>query len=220
MKKLILLMGILLCIGCGQQGFRGNPGAIQVGASIGGIVGSIIGGNMGGYNGSSVGALVGTLAGAAVGNAATTPKEATDRLIIDNGYGLEIYESEQAPFQEIPQLDVRIKDIRFIDEGRNQVIDAGEQSKIIFDVVSLAKLPLHGVTVYVEEISGIKHLEISSTLQISSLLPGSKIRCTAIVSAGKKLKTGTAVFRIQACQQNGSCSPLREFSLPLQGKKK
>lgn len=217
MKKIILFIGILLLASCSGQGFRGNPGAIQVGASIGGIVGSIIGGNMGGYNGSSVGALVGTVAGAAVGNAATTPKK---EIMIYRGYDPpEIYE-EGIRMQEMPELEVVIKNIRFIDEGRNQAISAGEKSQIIFDLVSLAGLPIHGVTVYVEDISDTKHLKISSPLQISSLLPGSKLRCTAVVTAGKKLKSGAAAFRIQACEREGACSPAREFSIPLQGKKK
>lgn len=216
MRKAIICISLCsLLWGCGPNGLQGNPIAIQAGASIGGLLGTIVGDQIGGYNGSAIGSIVGTVAGAAVGNAVTTPKN-----IEDSGYYEEyepIVRAERAPVRE---SDLRIKNIRFIDDNRNQAIDANEDSKIIFEIFNEGNRSIYGIVPEVTEVSGIKHLQISPSVIIKVLQPGERVRYTTTVSAGKRLKDGSATFVIHACDDTGSCSPEREFSITTQKRKK
>lgn len=216
MRKAIICISLCsLLWGCGPNGLQGNPVAVQAGASIGGLIGAIIGDRVGGYNGSAIGSLVGTVAGAAVGNAVTTPKNMED----DDYY--KEYEPVMQP-DRIPvrTMELQIKNIRFIDDNRNQTIDANENSKIIFEIFNEGKGNAYGIVPEVAEVSGIKHLQISPSVTIKMLQPGERVRYTATVSAGKKLKSGTATFTVRACDGTGNCSSEREFSIATRKKTK
>lgn len=212
MRKAIICISLCSLLGaCGPNGLQGNPVAVQAGASIGGLLGAIIGDRVGGYNGSAIGSIVGTVAGAAVGNAVTTPKNTEDE-----GYYNEyepMLEPETAPMQE---SSLRIKNIRFIDDNRNQIIDADENSKIIFEIFNEGDGNVYDIIPDIAEVSGMKHLRISPAATIRVLQPGERVRYTATVSAGKKLKNGSATFVIRACDDTGNCSPEREFSITTQ----
>lgn len=212
MRKAIICISLCsLLWGCSPNGLQGNPAAVQAGASIGGLIGAIIGDRVGGYNGSAIGSLVGTVAGAAVGNAVTTPRDTEN----DDYY--EEYEPVMQP-ERVParQSGLRIKNIRFIDDNRNRTIDAYENSKIIFEILNEGDGNAYGIVPEVAEVSGMKHLQISPSVTINMLQPGERVRYTATVSAGKKLKNGNATFLIRACDDAGSCSPEREFSIATQ----
>ena len=153
MKKqlTVFLLSVLLLSGC-ASGRMGNPGAIVAGASIGGSLGGSIGGLIGdnnrgwrgGYRGSAIGNIVGTIAGAAIGSALTAPRQ---EPIEDDAYVPEVREvrvqkyKKQSVQQPVSQL--KLRRIRFIDDNRSHVIDAGENSKIIFvDWYSYRLVPL------------------------------------------------------------------------------
>ena len=70
------------------------------------------------------------------------------------------------------------------------------------------------LTPVVEEITGMKHLEISPSAQISYLPQGDRVRYTATIAGGKRLKSGEAVFRVYTTESNGAVSEPHEFSLP------
>ena len=168
----------------------------------------------GGYFGSQFGALIGTVAGAAVGNAITTPRKE------------KVYETEQ-PRQDNRSSEsyyapsgLQITNIRFIDENRNQTIDADEQCKLIFDIVNNGEVAAYNVTPIVEEVSGMKHVEVSPSAQISYMPVGNRIRYTAVVQGGKRLKTGEAVFRVYTSESNGALSDTHEFAIPTAKKSK
>ena len=120
--------------------------AVQAGAAIGGVLGAIVGDRAGGYNGSQFGALLGTVTGAAVGNAITTPREKTYQV---EEYYVKTYPSssqyEHTSSYE-PSSGLRIINLRFIDDNRNHVIDAEEDSKLVFDVVNDGDVPAYNVT--------------------------------------------------------------------------
>ena len=214
MKKIafVLLTSALLA-GCSPNGMQGNPAAVQAGAAIGGVLGAIIGDRAGGYNGSQFGALIGTVAGAAVGNAATTPRKETYQ---EDGYYVE--STPSVPYHERlqPTSGLQITNLRFIDTNRNHVIDAEEDSKLVFDVVNEGDAPAYNVTPIIEEVSGMKHVLISPSQQIAYMPVGNRIRYTATINGGKKLKTGEATFRVYATESNGAVSGVHEFSLPTQ----
>ena len=210
MKKqlTVILLSALILSGC-ASGRMGNPGAIMAGASIGGSLGRSIGGLIGdnnhgwrgGYRGSAIGNIVGTIAGAAIGNALTAPRQ---EQIEEDAYIPEVREVrvqkyKKQPVQQ-PISQLKLRKIRFIDDNRSHVIDAGENSKIIFEIMNEGRNPVYNVVpVMVEEI-----------------LPGEGIRYTASIYAGEKLKDGEVTFRVAVADENGVICDSQEFTLPTQ----
>ena len=180
MRKMIFILCIptALLSACSPSGMQGNPAAVQAGAAIGGVLGAIVGDRAGGYNGSQFGALLGTVTGAAVGNAITTPREETYQV---EEYYVKTYPSssqyEHTSSYE-PSSGLRIINLRFIDDNRNHVIDAEEDSKLVFDVVNDGDVPAYNVTPVIEEMSGMKHILISPSAQIAYMPVGNPVSYT------------------------------------------
>ena len=208
MRKMIFILCIptALLSACSPSGMQGNPAAVQAG----------VGDRAGGYNGSQFGALLGTVTGAAVGNAITTPREETYQV---EEYYVKTYPSssqyEHTSSYE-PSSGLRIINLRFIDDNRNHVIDAEEDSKLVVDVVNDGDVPAYNVTPVIEEMSGMKHILISPSAQIAYMPVGNQIRYTATIRGGRKLKTGQAQFRVFATESNGAVTEAHEFTLPTQ----
>lgn len=208
MKKLLLLLMVAVSMSsCYTTSMKGSPAAVAAGSSIGGVLGSIVGDRAGGWRGSQFGALVGTVAGAAIGNAVTTPRQ--EKVVVEERY------PENAPTEPYyAPSGLRVTNIRFIDDNRNHTIDAGENCKLVFDIVNEGDVSAYNITPIVEEVSGIKHIGISPSAQISYLPQGDKVRYTATIAGGKRLKSGEAVFRVYTTESNGAVSVTQEFSLP------
>lgn len=230
-KTILTLLSVALLSGCSPYGMQGNPAAVQAGAAIGGVLGAIVGDRAGGYNGSQFGALIGTVAGAAAGNAVTTPREESyqvDEYYVKSRSSAPQYENssrygndsryEDTPYYENTPLasGLRIINLRFIDDNRNHVIDAEEDSKLVFDIVNDGDMPAYNVTPVIEEVSGMKHLLVSPSAQIAYMPVGNQIRYTATIRGGRKLKAGEAQFRVYATESNGAMTEMHEFSLPTQ----
>ena len=198
-----IMLSSVLCTSCVTTSFSGSPAAVSAGASIGGVLGSIVGDRAGGYHGSQFGVLIGTVAGAAVGNAVTTPRQDTREIVVNSPS-----ESYYAP------SGLQIINLRFVDDNRNHVIDANESCKLVFDIVNEGDVSAYNITPIIEETSGIKHLAISPSAQISYLPQGDRVRYTATITGGKRLKSGEAMFRIYTTESNGAVSEAHEFSLP------
>lgn len=228
MKKQLtaILLFALMVSGC-ASGRMGNPGAIVAGASIGGSLGGSIGGLIGdnnrgwrgGYRGSAIGNIVGTIAGAAIGNALTAPKQQDP--IEDYAYVPEVREVRVQKYKKQPQVQqpltqLKLRKIRFIDDNRNHVIDAGENSKIIFEVMNEGRHPVYNVVPVVETVGKVKHIGISPSVMVEEILPGEGIRYTATVHAGEKLKDGEVTFRVAVADENGMVCDSQEFTLPTQ----
>lgn len=220
MKKTILTCAIasLLLSACSPQGMQGSPAGIQAGAAIGGVLGSIVGDHAGGFHGSQFGALLGTVAGAAVGNAVTTPREQDYE---PDEYNVKEHRSRHDGYSTYyedtpPASGLKIVNLRFIDDNRNHLIDAGEDAKLVFDIVNHGRVPAYNVVPVVEEVTGMKHLSISPSTQISYMPVGNRIRYTATIRGGRKLKNGQAEFRVYAVESNGAVTEVHEFALPTQ----
>ncbi len=226
MKKqlTVVLLSVLLLSGC-ASGRMGNPGAIVAGASIGGSLGGSIGGLIGdnnrgwrgGYRGSAIGNIVGTIAGAAIGSALTAPRQ---EPIEDDAYVPEVREvrvqkyKKQSVQQPVSQL--KLRRIRFIDDNRSHVIDAGENSKIIFEIMNEGRKPVYNVVPVVETVGKVKHIGISPSVMVEEILPGEGIRYTASIHAGDRLKDGEVTFRVAVADENGVICDSQEFTLPTQ----
>ena len=223
MKKLIvwMILSTFLLSGCVSGRMSGTRGDVVAGASIGGSVGSAIGGLIGennhgwrgGYRGSAIGTIVGTVAGAAIGNAVSTPRNREEGYVEITEKRYNSKPQSQRPAQ-IP--DLRIRNIRFIDTNRNHVIDAGENSKVIFEVVNEGRTPVYDIVPTVEEITGMKNIYISPSVMIEKIAPGEGIRYTATVYGGEKLKNGEVVLRVTVAAGDYSECDWQEFSLPTQ----
>lgn len=205
-KVIVMLLSALMLTSCYTTRMGGSPAAVSAGASIGGVLGSIVGDRAGGYGGSQFGALLGTVAGAAIGNAVTTPpKEKVYRETEETNVPSGSYNAVSG---------LQITNIRFIDDNRNQAIDAGESCKIIFEIVNAGDVAAYNIVPVVEETSGMKHLQISPAAQIAYMDKDDRIRYTAVINAGKRLKSGEAVFRVYTSESNGAVSDIHEFSIP------
>lgn len=210
MKKIFVLLALVASLSsCYTVSMQGSPAAVAAGSSIGGVLGSIVGDKVNGWNGAQVGALVGTVAGAMIGNAVTTPRQET--VIVEESQPAEPYYAPSG---------LRITNIRFIDANRNHIIDAEENSKLVFDIVNEGDVSAYNITPIIEEVSGIKHINISPSAQISYLPQGDRVRYTATIAGGKRLKSGEAVFRVYTTESNGAVSETHEFSLPTAKKNK
>ena len=205
-KVIVMLLSALMLTSCYTTRMGGSPAAVSAGASIGGVLGSIVGDRAGGYGGSQFGALLGTVAGAAIGNAVTTPpKEKVYRETEETNIPSGSYNAVSG---------LQITNIRFIDDNRNQAIDAGESCKIIFEIVNAGDVAAYNIVPVVEETSGMKHLQISPAAQVAYMDKDDRIRYTAVINAGKRLKSGEAVFRVYTTESNGAVSDIHEFSIP------
>ena len=205
-KVIVMLLSALMLTSCYTTRMGGSPAAVSAGASIGGVLGSIVGDRAGGYGGSQFGALLGTVAGAAIGNAVTTPpKEKVYRETEETNVPSGSYNAVSG---------LQITNIRFIDDNRNQAIDAGESCKIIFEIVNAGDVAAYNIVRVVEETSGMKHLQISPAAQVAYMDKDDRIRYTAVINAGKRLKSGEAVFRVYTSESNGAVSDIHEFSIP------
>lgn len=207
-----MFFSALLLSGCASGRMSGNPGAVMAGASIGGTVGSAIGGIIGenhgwrgGRRGSAIGTIVGTIAGAAIGNAASTPRQQQEG-----------YVPQPQPQRSAPVSDLRIRNLRFIDDNRNHVIDSDENSKVIFEIVNEGRSTVYNVVPIVEETTGMKNIYISPSVMIEQINPGEGIRYTATIYAGKKLKNGEAVLRVAVADEGNEAADWQEFTLPTQ----
>lgn len=222
-----ILLAALLLSGC-ASGRMGNPTAIGVGASVGGNIGGALGGIIGessggwrgGYRGSAIGTIVGTVAGAAIGHVMTAPKEerkeegiyipeVVERCPSEKEWKCDKKSSQTQ--RDVSQL--KLRNLRFIDDNRNHVIDAGESCKILFEVINEGKRPAYNVIPIVETVERNKHIGISSTVMIEEILPGEGIRYTATIYGKKKLKNGEVLFRVAIAEESGMICDFQEFLL-------
>ena len=218
MKKVAILLLIvsLLSSGCGTTQPE-RTGAIVGGAAIGNSVGGAIGGLVGdsrhgwrgSYRGSAIGSIVGTLAGAAIGGALTAPKSREENR---TNYPVEQVYAEP-DYTQSALSSLYIRNIRFIDNDRDHVISSGENSKIIFEIMNEGNEIAYNVIPSVAEISGMKHLHISPSILVEQIQPGNGVKYTATVTAGKRIKTGTATFQLAVTDTRGQMYDQKEFTL-------
>lgn len=109
---------------------------------------------------------------------------------------------------------IEIRNARFVDDNQDGMIERGELSKIIFEVVNRGETALYDVQPTVVEAGGNKHIYISPNMHIEKIMPGKGIRYTALVKADNRLKAGTAKFCVSVIQGNKAMSKVSEFNIP------
>lgn len=231
MKKIVMgcLVGALTLGGCGTTNPNSLTG-VMIGASVGGELGGAIGGIWGGtgrdwygsYRGSAIGTIVGTVAGAAIGHVITSSGE---RRSDEEGYAPVVKDArrmEQSAGSRRPMIEsplmVRVKNLRFIDESRNQAIEAGETCKLLFEVMNEDSREVRNVLPVVEIVENGKYIGVSPSVMIERIAPGEGFRYTASLYANRKLKNGQAVVRVALADEEGRLADVKEFSLPTRRK--
>lgn len=223
----MLVFPLLLtsCYGPSRQ-FAGT----MIGAHVGGALGSAIFGGRHSYSGAVFGDVVGTIAGAAIGSAVTAPRQPDyDDYDDDPGvyerpsdskydatsdqrrpsYKLEPVRTEQSK----AIADLKVKNLRFVDENRNRVINANESCQLIFDICNDGKVAVDNITPYIYEVNESKHIKISNPSVIQHLEPGELMRYTIQIKTDASLQDGKATFCIELADADGLTVPCREFDL-------
>ena len=144
----------------------------------------------------------------------TAPRQES---IEDDAYVPEVrvQKYKKQPVQQ-PVSQLKLRRIRFIDDNRSHVIDAGENSKIIFEIMNEGRKPVYNVVPVVETVGKVKHIGISPSVMVEEILPGEGIRYTASIHAGDRLKDGEVTFRVAVADENGVICDSQEFTLPTQ----
>ena len=210
----------LVLSSCGTNGtVTGNTGAVVGGAIIGGSLGSAIGGLMGDngpgrggrHTGSAIGAIVGTIAGAAIANEMTSQQTAQPE-----GYKqISTYERYQAQTNSnSPVANMKISNIRFIDDNADHIISSGEQGKIVFDLMNEGNETAREVVPIVVETTGMKNIYISESVMIEQIEAGAGIKYTATITATDKIKDGNINIHIGVTDNIGQEYEWTEFTLP------
>ncbi|MBP5628242.1 MAG: hypothetical protein J6W50_00630 [Bacteroidaceae bacterium] len=199
-------------------------GAAAGGGILGGIFGSAIGGLMGGHRGADAGAAIGIIAGAAMGAASAAPKErgtsdydyTTDTY---NRHSKVVYSSrgEDADRMGREFAKVEIQNLRFVDRNNNQAIDAGENSKIVFEVKNNGSHTIYDIAPIIS-VRGTKHIIISPTAVISYIDAGQAVRYTAEVYGKRQLRNGVAEFTISFAKGDYLYN-MTSFQLATRGRK-
>ena len=107
---------------------------------------------------------------------------------------------------------VEIRNARFVDDNRDNIITSNELSKIIFEVVNTSESTLFNIVPMVVETTGNKRIFISPTVHVEALSPGKAIRYTAMVKADK-MKDGTARFNLYVMEGDKQISSVQEFDI-------
>ncbi len=216
----VAFAGLVLLSGCTDQQMRGT----MAGGSLGAIFGSSIGGLMGGPRGSDAGTALGMAVGAVVGNAVTAQKNRKADTGID-----ECDDSCNAPASQrkarkaeslnfVSNIDgLKVENIRFVDENRNQTIDAGEKAKILFEIHNDGDATLYNITPVVSS-SEPRKVIVSPTAIVANLAPGKAVSYTANVLATSKVKDGEVNFTI-AFQDGKRLVTYKNFTINTKAEK-
>ena len=109
---------------------------------------------------------------------------------------------------------IELRNVRIVETRQEGVIHAGEQCKVVFEIMNRSNYTLHDVQPLVNELTDNKHLHVSPNLHIESIAPGTGVRYTATVLADKRLKDGQAVLRIAVAHHDREQEALtRQFTL-------
>jgi hypothetical protein len=108
---------------------------------------------------------------------------------------------------------IELLNVRIVDQREEGVIHAGEQCKVVFEIMNRSHYTLHDIQPMVNELTGNKHLHVSPNLHIESIAAGTGVRYTATVLADKRLKDGQAVLRVAVAHHNREQESLtRQFT--------
>ena len=228
MKKIIIYAFILSLIitSCGTHTAQGA----YTGSQVGSVLGSAIGGLANGWRGRDVGTIAGMVGGAvvggAIGNSIDKAKDKKQDKRRDDVYDYEEYERREkyndrrhynndVSFASSKSANsVRLQNIIFYDEDDNGILSAGERAEVVFEVYNTTGRTLFDVVPMLEQVSDMKHIQISKPQVIERLEAGRAIKYTAYIKTSNKLKNGFAEFRISVRNTSDKLlAPVTQFEV-------
>lgn len=229
MKKIITYLFVfsLIVSGCGTRAAQGA----YTGSQIGSVLGSAIGGISNGWRGRDVGTVVGLVGGAVVGGAIgnacdNAAKKKQTRSYDEDGSYEDVYRDAPSYSQRRTerrndngsltryQQKAELCNIMFYDGDDNGILSGSENAEIEFEIHNVSRGTIYDVTPVIEEISGKKHINISPSVIIASIGEGKRMRYTAYIKTGRKIKDGQATFRISVYDGNHTLiAPRTEFEV-------
>ena len=95
-----------------------------------------------------------------------------------------------------------IRNALFRDADGNQILVAGEECTVTFEILNRTHRPLYDVQPIVYDVLGNKHIHISQNLRVERILPGRGIRYTATIKADRHLRNGQTRIRVGVALNN------------------
>lgn len=133
---------------------------------------------------------------------------ATDTAVVDDRIDIDL-EGPTTVEVSSTYTDERmtIRNVEFIDENGDGRLNPGETATIAFEVMNYTPYIIYDVTPNVVDVNDNRNILISQGIRVESLAPGQGVRYTAMVKAGRGLRTGRARFRLNVATGSGEAQP-------------
>ena len=112
------------------------------------------------------------------------------------GYGSSSVSASTLERADAERLE--IKNVSFTDANGDGILEADEEGKMVFEVYNHSNLPFFGIIPSVKEAEDNRHIQISPSILVEQIGPGSGIRYTASVKADRRIKDGEAKLLVSA----------------------
>ena len=112
------------------------------------------------------------------------------------GYGSSSVSASTLERADAERLE--IKNVSFTDANGDGILEADEEGKMVFEIYNHSNLPVFGIIPSVKEAKDNRHIQISPSILVEQIAPGSGIRYTASVKADRRIKDGEARLLVSA----------------------
>lgn len=112
------------------------------------------------------------------------------------GYGSSSVSASTLERADAERLE--IKNVSFTDANGDGILEADEEGKMVFEIYNHSDLPVFGIIPTVKEAEDNRHIQISPSILVEQIAPGSGIRYTASVKADRRIKDGEARLLVSA----------------------
>ena len=112
------------------------------------------------------------------------------------GYGSSSVSASTLERADAERLD--IKNVSFTDANGDGILEADEEGKMVFEIYNHSDLPVFSIIPTVKEAEDNRHIQISPSILVEQIGPGSGIRYTASVKADRRIKDGEARLLVSA----------------------
>lgn len=112
------------------------------------------------------------------------------------GYGSSSVSASTLERADAERLE--IKNVSFTDANGDGILEADEEGKMMFEIYNHSDLPVFGIIPTVKEAEDNRHIQISPSITVEQIAPGSGIRYTAAVKADRRIKNGEARLLVSA----------------------
>ena len=208
-------------VGSAIGGIAGGPRGSDVGTLIGMAGGAIVGATMANaaekqaqtahsysnnsyddtYGGSYSGSYNGTYDSQNIDPSQMVDNTNSGNDCIDFNADTTGYGSSSVSASTLERADaerLEIKDVSFTDANGDGILEADEEGKMVFEIYNHSDLPVFGIIPTVKEAEDNRHIQISPSITVEQIAPGSGIRYTASVKADRRIKNGEARLLVSA----------------------